>query len=237
MIKSFSLTLAALFLCVLPVAAQKKDALPSPPQLWAGVELANWFRNVDDGVFIVPEVVFKHRFGRFGGLNLYTGYHAIKRDSLFGNIEYKNRGWFIKGGPELLLPVSAKEDVFYTLGGNIAYSRFAERAGLSFRYQQDAFEADINPDNVYRFIGRNRSDAWAFEFQQGLWFTDGPFSIQFLTRIGFLLRAPDNPFMPVHYMPGIGTRTPRYDLLFRNRTNQSKDTFVSLRIYLCYRLF
>lgn len=236
--KIFFMACFYLFL-VLPTEgkAQQKDSLARPQEVWVGLDLLGWFNNMVDATYIMPEAAFKYRFGRHGAINLFAGYHWVERDSLFGNIEYSNRGWYVKSGPELLVPLKKTNTNFLTFSGNLVYSSFREDASVLFRYRPEAFRVDIGAGNSYSFNASNRSDAYAFELQQGVWLKHKKLSAFFSQRLSWLLSRPVNRHIPVHYIPGTGTYTPHYDLIFRNRTGKVNKAFYALRLHLYYRLF
>ena len=233
----YSTLVSLLFYFTLPASAQQSDSVAASPQLWAGLEYLHWIRNGGGGTYIVPEAAFKYRWGKHGGFSLFTGYQLVKRDSLFKNISYKSRGWFLKAGPELHFSISADDEVSFLLGGHLAYSSFTEEALIRFSYDPEEFDVEVDPENVFMLQGKDRSRAWALGLRQEFWIKEGRFSFLFSTHIDFLLNDPKNSLMPVHYIPGIGIRTPEYYFLSRNDELISKDTFLSLRVHFFYRLF
>lgn len=233
----YSLLLGLFIPFTIPASAQQTDSVVAVPQLWGGLELLHWLRNGSGNTYIVPEAALKYKWGKYGGFSLFTGYQVVKKDSLFKNISYTSKGWFLKAGPEVHFSISADDEVFFLLGGHLAYSRFAEEALIRFGYDPEEFELEIDPGNVFLLRGKDRSQTWALGLRQELWIKEERFSFLFSTHIDFLLNDPENNLMPVHYIPGVGIRTPEYYFLSRNDELISKDAFVSFRIHFFYKLF
>lgn len=227
--------ITVLFVVVLAsvcLRAQGHDSL-QVKKVWVGLEVPSVFgRPFLGGYSLQPMVLFnisKHA-ALWGG----TGMVKASRDSLFNNLlDYESKGWYLKGGADINLNLKAHNATGFRLGGGVTYAQYREKGQLRMQYGPELFEG-VQPGNIYAQAIAQETWAAAFEFRQGFFADLERFGLQLQTQLNYVLKKPNNPAHPTHYIPGMGIYKPQP---FLGDSRPPRRIIPGIYFYLFYKLY
>jgi len=159
----------------------------------------------DRGYILEPSLLYSSRNNLL--IDLAVGFADIKKDTLYKNSKYYNKGYYIRAGAGTFITKALGQynQVYFLC--DLVYSDFTEKVDIRFReaggpYYGDSFTTQ-----------RQSSHLFALEFQPGyrLPIMDSGFSFNFQLKLSCALSSPDQDYFPVYYAPGMGYVKPSKD--------------------------
>ncbi|AHM62593.1 hypothetical protein D770_21730 [Flammeovirgaceae bacterium 311] len=213
--------------------AQGQDSLPvNTKRLWIGLEIPSTIAHPAAGGYSFQPMLVLN-LSRYATIWAGGGLVKATRDTLFNNLyDYSSEGWYVKGGGDINLNFKREANSGFRLGGGLSLSDFTEKGVVQFQYpsRMDGWR----PGNQYQENVENHTWAAAFEFRQGLFADLGKIAIQLHVQESIILRRPQNPVYPAHYVPGMGGYMPRP---FLSGGTVPRRIIPGAYFYLFYRLY
>ncbi len=212
--------------------AQSQDSTHTK-RLWIGLELPSMFAlPFMKGYAFQPMVLLN--LSKYATVWAGGGAMKVSRDTLFNNMyNYNSQGRYLKAGADINLNIKEHNATGFRLGAGINVASFTEEGQLRFGYPPGLF-GDEMPENVYIQTLENKTWAASLEFRQAFFAESGRLALQLQTQLNYVMKHPNNPRHPVHYIPGMGTYMPQP---FLGDRKSPRRIVPGACLYLFYSLF
>lgn len=164
-------------------------------RLYFGLDLLRTFPLVfERGYVFEPSIIYKTN--THTTFDVAVGFNDIRRDELYGNMDYANKGRYYRFSAGQLLFKERKKFNDFNLAFGLIYSDFTEKGTI-------VFKGDNYGDLVE--IKKQRNQLFVLELQPNynLPISDR-ISVNFQIRIDYVVRAPNEDEFPLYYVPGAG---------------------------------
>jgi hypothetical protein len=146
------------------------------------------------GYVLEPSLVYKTKNSLI--IDIAFGINDIRKDSLYRNVQYQNKGHYFKLGFGMPLLGKVRRYNEFNLTASLIYSEFTEKGRVFFKgpYYGDLMVTLQQPNQLV-----------AFEIQPNYWLpVSERCSFNFQVRLVLLLNDVHEKYFPAYYVPGAG---------------------------------
>ncbi len=164
-------------------------------RLYFGLDILRTFPLVfERGYVFEPSIIYKTN--THTTFDVAVGFNDIRRDELYGNMDYANTGRYYRVGVGQLLFKERKKFNDFNLQFGLIYSDFTEKGTI-------VFKGDNYGDLVE--VKEQRNQLLVLELQPNYTLPiSDRISVNFQVRINYVVSTPDEEHFPLYYVPGAG---------------------------------
>jgi hypothetical protein len=164
-------------------------------RLYFGLDLLRTFPLVfERGYVFEPSIIYKTN--THTTFDVAIGFNDIRKDELYGNMDYANTGQYYRVGVGQLLFKERRKFNDLNLQFALLYSDFTEKGTIVFKGDNYGDLVDIK---------KQRNQLFALELQPNYCLpVSDRISVNFQIRINYVVSTPKEEQFPLYYVPGAG---------------------------------
>jgi hypothetical protein len=164
-------------------------------RLYFGLDLLRTFPLVfERGYVFEPSIIYKTN--THTTFDVAIGFNDIRKDELYGNMDYANTGQYYRVGVGQLLFKERRKFNDLNLQFALLYSDFTEKGTIVFKGDNYGDLVDIK---------KQRNQLFVLELQPNYCLpVSDRISVNFQIRINYVVSTPKEEQFPLYYVPGAG---------------------------------
>jgi hypothetical protein len=164
-------------------------------RLYFGLDLLRTFPLVfERGYVFEPSIIYKTN--THTTFDVAVGFNDIRKDELYGNMDYANTGQYYRVGVGQLLFKERRKFNDLNLQFALLYSDFTEKGTIVFKGDNYGDLVDIK---------KQRNQLFVLELQPNYCLpVSDRISVNFQIRINYVVSTPKEEQFPLYYVPGAG---------------------------------